>query len=62
MSDNIQNLAIGLILLDAQAETELTLEEEIVVALAKPADLQTEEQLLSWNWIKADDTTWVFIQ
>ena len=61
MPDNISSLAVGLILLDVHTEAKLLLEDECVfVDLLVPADQQTEEQLLSWGWIKIGNLTWAY--
>jgi len=61
MSDNISNLAVGLILLDVQSEARLLLGDECVsVDLDEPVDPQTETQLLSWDWIKIGNLTWSY--
>ena len=61
MSDNIQSLAVGLLLLDVQEDAKLSLGNETVsVYVSKPVDLQTEEQLLNWGWEQVDDISWSY--
>ncbi|MCK5602137.1 hypothetical protein KAR91_09715 [Candidatus Pacearchaeota archaeon] len=62
----IQHFAVGLILLDAIIGVDpkmrvcLGNKDTICVNISAPVDLQTEEQLLSWGWIKIREKTWGF--
>jgi len=59
MSDNISNLAVGLVLLDVQSDARLFLmDEAVAVELDEPVDEQTEKQLLSWGWTNAGNLSW----